>query len=217
MEKEYIKVNREAYDVFAPQHNKRHINMGKDDVSDDEWVEILTKELGCKKDSLVLEIGPGTGRMLGILENKVGARTTAVELSKNMIEYARKRSPKTVFIEDNVLEVKFCEGSFDAIFMGALIHNFPLEDASILLDLVYKWLKKDGKALIYTTVHEKSEEGFYVKEDYSGEIVRFRKKFREDELKELLEKHNFRIIYTLHNKEEDRNKEWLTYVIEKNK
>lgn len=216
MEQEYIKVNREAYDTFAPQHAKRHEVIGKYNITDEQWCDILSNEMFSKnEDNLVLEIGPGTGRMLEIFENKLNCRTIAVELSKNMIKFAREKSPNTVFIEDNILDVKFSEESFDGIFMGALIHNFPEKDVDQLLDLVYKWLKKSGKALIYTTLHEKSEEGFYVKEDYSGDIVRFRKKFTEDELRETLLRHNFDITYELHTEEPDRNKKWLTCIIEK--
>ena len=64
--------------------------------------------------------------------------------------------------------------------MVSVIHNFPKEDVKELLFSIHKWLKKDGKILIYTTIHNKSEEGYYEKEDYSGKIVRFRKKFTEN-------------------------------------
>jgi len=161
-----------------------------------------------------LEIGPGTGRMLPIFE-ELNCQTYAVELSRNMIEYAKKKSPHTIFLEGNVLEAKYKKGFFDAIFMGAVIHNFPKEDAKKLLKLVYDWIKEDGKVLIYTTIHEKSEEGFYEKQDYTGNIVRFRKKFTEMELKEMLEEAGFQITYTMHTSEPDRHKNWLTYVIQK--
>jgi cyclopropane fatty-acyl-phospholipid synthase-like methyltransferase len=99
--------------------------------------------------------------------------------------------------------------------MGAVIHNFPKEDVKELLFSIHKWLKKDGKILIYTTIHNKSEEGYYEKEDYSGKIVRFRKKFTENELKELLEEFKFKIVFKMYTEEPDRNKKWLTYIVEK--
>ena len=84
-----------------------------------------------------------------------------------------------------------------------------------MLQLIRTWLKEDGKTLIYTTIHEKSEEGFYEKQDYEGNIVRFRKKFTEPELKELLEEEGFEITYTMHTSEPDRQKNWLTYIVKK--
>lgn len=216
MEKKYIEVNKKAYNEFAIQHLNRHRKIGKYDLTDEDWVKLLGEELINKKlNNNVLEIGPGTGRILKLLEEKLNCRTCAVELSKEMIKYARLKSPNTLFIEDNILNVKFSEDTFDAIFMGALIHNFPKEDAKQLLLLVYKWIKKDGKILVYTTIHDKSEEGYYKKEDYTGNIVRFRKKFTEEELKELVEKCKFKIIYKMYTEEPDRNKKWLTYIIKK--
>lgn len=216
MEKEYIKVNKNAYNVFASQHAQRHNKIGKYDLTDADWINLLGEKLLKKKiNNNVLEIGPGTGRILKILEEDLNCRTCAVELSEEMIKYAKVKSPNTLFIEDDVLNVKFSEETFDAIFMGALIHNFPKEDAKELLSLIYKWIKNDGKILIYTTIHDKSEEGYYEKDDYSGNIVRFRKKFTEDELKELIEEARFKIVYKMYTEEPDRNKKWLTYIIEK--
>lgn len=215
MEQEYIKVNKEAYNKFADQHAQRHETVGKYDLTDEEWKKIITENLLAKdRRNVILEIGPGTGRMLSIFES-LNCRTCAIELSHKMIEYAKQKSPHTVFTEGNVLEAHFENGIFDAIFMGAVIHNFPKEDAQKLLQLTYNWIRDDGRILIYTTIHEKSEEGFYEKQDYTGNIVRFRKKFTEQELKEMLEEAGFEITYTMHTSEPDRNKNWLTYIVRK--
>ncbi len=171
--------------------------------------------LGKSQDNLVLEIGPGTGRIFDILENDLKCRTIAVELAENMVELASLKSPNTIFIIDDVLKVSFKKNQFDAIFMGALIHNFPLEDAKKLLEKTYDWLKEDGKLLLYTTIHEKSEEGYFEKEDYSGKIIRYRKKYMEDELKELVESIHFKIDYKMYNEEPDRNKNWIVYILTK--
>lgn len=216
MEKEYIKINKKAYNTFAVQHADRHKKIGKYDLTDEDWIKLLSEELLNKNiKNNVLEIGPGTGRILKLLEEKLNCRTCAVELSEEMIKYAKIKSPNTLFIEDNILNVKFSENTFDAIFMGALIHNFPKEDAKKLLLLANKWIKDDGKILIYTTIHNISEEGYYEKEDYSGNIVRFRKKFTEKELKDLVEECKFKIVYKMYTEEPDRNKKWITYIIKK--
>ena len=218
MEKEYIQINKKAYNECAIQHANRHKKISKYDLTDEDWVKLLSEELLNKNiKNNVLEIGPGTGRILKLLEEKLNCRTCAVELSEEMIKYAKFKSPYTLFIEDNILNVKFSKNTFDAIFMGALIHNFPKNDAKQLLLLTYKWIKEDGKILIYTTIHDKSEEGYYEKEDYSGNIVRFRKKFTEEELKELVEECKFEIVYKMYTEEPDRNKKWLTYIIKKQK
>ena len=215
MEKDYIEINRKAYDRFAEQHNKRTISPSKDELSNDEWKNIIINNLIIERESYILEIGPGTGRLLQILES-INCKTIAVELSKEMIKYAKLKSPKTIFIEDNILNVKFPDNTFDSIIMGALIHNFPKEDAIKLLKLAYKWLKYNGKIMLYTTIHEKSEEGYFEKQDYDGNIIRFRKKYTEQELKEMIESNNYVINYQNINFEKDRNKKWITYILQKN-
>lgn len=216
MEKEYIKVNREAYDKFAIQHNERSNKESKYEVSNSKWKQIIEDYLLKKNiENNVLEIGPGTGRLLNILDNELHCKTTAVELSKEMIKYAKIKSPNTKFIEGNILEIEFDNNSFDSIIMGALIHNFPKEDAKELLLLTKKWLKEDGRIMLYTTIHENSEEGYSEKVDYKDNIIRYRKKYTEEELKELVESIGYKIIFTNYNEELDRNKKWITYILEK--
>lgn len=107
LEKEYIEVNRKAYNDFARQHAERHNESGKYDLSDEEWIKIMREHLFKKEiGNSVLEIGPGTGRMLKILEEDLNCRTCAVELSEEMIRYAKMKSPNTLFIEDNIFNVQ---------------------------------------------------------------------------------------------------------------
>lgn len=215
MEKEYIKINRDAYNKFAIQHNRRTTKPSKYELSDKDWENIIENSLINKnKKNNILEIGPGTGRLLKIIEDNFNVNTTAVELSKEMIKYAKEKSPNTSFIEGNILEVNFKSNEFDAIIMGALIHNFPKEDAIVLLQKCHKWLKITGKIMLYTTLHEKSDEGYCEKEDYEGKIIRYRKKYTEQELIELLEDNNYKIINKMVNIEKDRNKKWITLIVE---
>ena len=216
MEKEYIKVNRKAYNEFAKQHNDRFNNIKDNELSDEYWTNLFKEKLLTpNKKNKVLEIGPGSGRMLKLLDINLKCNTTAVDLSEEMIKYSKEKSPNTNYIIDDILNVSFDNNSFDVIIMGALIHNFPKEDAEILLEKVYKWINNNGKILIYTTIHDKSEEGYYEKEDYNGKIIRFRKKYTEKELIDLIKKCKFKIIYEITNEEKDRNKKWINYILEK--
>ena len=49
----------------------------------------------------------------------------------------------------------------------------------------------------------------------SAEEDGIRKKFTENELKELLEEFKFKIVFKMYTEEPDRNKKWLTYIVEK--
>lgn len=41
MEKEYIKINRKAYNDFAIQHAERHKKISKYDLTDEDWINLL--------------------------------------------------------------------------------------------------------------------------------------------------------------------------------
>ena len=40
LEKEYIQVNKNAYNLFANQHADRHNKIGKYDLTDEDWVNL---------------------------------------------------------------------------------------------------------------------------------------------------------------------------------
>ena len=68
---------------------------------------------------------------------------TAVELSDEMCKLCIKKVPNATIINKNILECNFDE-QFDFIYMNAVIHNFPISDAKLLLRLIPNWLKDDG-------------------------------------------------------------------------
>lgn len=111
-----------------------------------------------------MEIGPGRGdRLKKFCDFKLDV--TAIELSKEMRNLCKKKVPKAKIINKNALECDF-DFQFDFIYMEAMIHNFPIEDAKKLLTLTHKWLKEDGILICTTTVDEKDYEGYEIKTDY---------------------------------------------------
>ena len=85
-------VNREAYNKLAKEFNSRDGNLGDYKAKLKEYFSKYAKTGG-----KVLEIGPGTGLLLQTLE-ELGCRTTAIELSEKMCEFARNNSPNTVIL-----------------------------------------------------------------------------------------------------------------------
>lgn len=88
--KDIINVNRNAYNQLASEFNSRESDLANYKQSLKAYISRFVKE-----SESVLEIGPGTGHLLQILED-LGCRTTAIELSEKMCELVRKNSPKTV-------------------------------------------------------------------------------------------------------------------------
>jgi SAM-dependent methyltransferase len=164
----------------------------------------------------VLEIGPGSGRNLKIFDD-LKCETTGVELSSKMSEVAKKWSPNSKIIIGNILECDFEAESYDIIFVMAVIHNFPLEDQILLLNKIFNWLKDDGYLILGTTINEAESEGVLTKEDYIGEVKRYRYSHTKESFENLAKNNNFEIVKSYITKEEQRNKKWYNLVCMKNK
>lgn len=123
--KNIINVNRNAYDQLASEFNSRESDLANYKQNLKVYISRFVKE-----SENVLEIGPGTGHLLQILEN-LGCRTTAIELSEKMCELIRKNSPETVVLIQDIFTVNFCARQFDVICALALIHTIPSREASI--------------------------------------------------------------------------------------
>ena len=207
----YINVNMTSYDRIAAQYATRNQSQSQYEINKHAyWEDYIAKHVD-KYTNSALEIGPGAGEMLKRL-NSLGFDTIAVELSQNMAEVARKNAPNSLVFVDNILNIEFAERQFDLVFAAAVIHNFTVYDAKKLLSKISTWLHPNGFLILDTTKEFSSEEGFFEKKDYSGNISRYRKKYTEDEFKNLLTGSNYKIVHQYYNSEPDREKTWMALV-----
>lgn len=208
-EKDYIEINKASYDIVAEEYKTKY----KNNDGANKFYEILQEFVLRKKNndiSKMLEIGPGVGTLLKMFEEKE-FRTTAVELSKNMASLACENSNNSVIINGNILEINFMPKQFDFILAMAVIHNFPEKDLINLLDKIKVWLKDDGYFILDTTNNPVTETGFFEKEDYNNNVVRYRRKWKKEDLESFMEKQGFYIQDSVVYKDSTSNKEWLIY------
>ena len=179
-EKDYIEINRASYDIVAKEYKTKY----KNNDGANKFYEILQEFVLNKKNngiSKMLEIGPGVGTLLRIFEEK-DFRTTAVELSENMASLACENSSNSVIINGNILDINFMPKQFDFILAMAVIHNFPEDDLIKLLNKIKFWLKDNGYFILDTTNNPITEAGFFEKEDYNNNVVRYRRKWKKEDL-----------------------------------
>lgn len=208
-EENYIEVNRISYNIVAEEYKTKY----KNNDGANKFYKILQEFVLNKKNyeiSKMLEIGPGVGTLLKIFEEK-GFRTTAVELSENMASLACENSSRSVIINGNILEINFMPKQFDFILAMAVIHNFPENDLIKLLDKIKLWLRDDGYFILDTTNNPITETGFFEKEDYNNNVVRYRRKWKKEDLESFMQKQGFYIQDSVVYKDTTSNKEWLIY------
>lgn len=209
MRKEYIRINEETYNKLAKEYQERNYI-----VKDDFYIHTMFRDLDFKKGKKILEIGPGRGdRLKNFCDYHMDV--TAIELSKEMCKLCIKKAPKAKIIHKNVLECDF-NTQFDFIYIEAMIHNFPLEDAKKVLKLVSKWLKDTGILICTTTIEKTDSESYIKKLDYKNQEKRFRHCFTEESFNALIQT-EFTILNKKYKKEQDevRNKTWQIIYAEK--
>lgn len=78
----------------------------------------------------VLELGCGSGDFTKTLAG-IRARITAVDISPNLIECARKKVPNAnvTFKVENAYDLNYADGSFDAVIGNSILHHLEMDQA----------------------------------------------------------------------------------------
>lgn len=204
--KQYIAFNQNAYDQLAEEYNQR---AGESFICDKS---IINPFMGYLRYSFgkikILELGPGPGISLSIFERE-GFGTWGIDVSSSMISLAKSRSPGTEYINKDFLEYDFKNLRFEGIFASAFIHLFAKRDALFALRKIKSLLLPGGILFLSTTIHETSEEGYFEKSDYAGKIKRFRRRWAEGELMNVLGSLDFEILSRINHQDSRGGKVWL--------
>ncbi len=109
------------------------------------WNEIIKKHLPAGENLKVLDVGTGAG-VFAVLFSKLGHDVTAIDMSENMLNEARKNianlNCRADFIKMNAQELKFSDESFDVVISRNLTWTLP--DAMQAYKEWYRVLKIGG-------------------------------------------------------------------------
>ena len=209
--KNYIEVNHKAYNLLAKEYLKR-VNKSTEPLENLAGIPLSHAKKYFKSIS-AFEIGPGSGEVCRYLSRKK-CKTTALDIAEDILKVVNAISPKTKLILGDILTYKIPKENYQFIYCGALIHLFAKKDAKRIMNNIYNSLKSKGILFCNTTIHDKSSEGFYVKNDYCGRIKRFRHRYTEKEFSNLISK-KFKIIDRIDTIEKDRKKHWVAFIAQK--
>lgn len=203
---DYVSQNTRAYDAAASEYSERTQDYAKRDI--DLLKPFFTK---LPQGGSVLELGPGSGLGLKILEDR-GFQTTAIDISANMLDVSALTSPASKLLQGDFLAYDFGEMRFDGVIAKAFFHCFPKVDALRAINKARTLLEDDGLLFLATSVHEEPSEGFEEKSDYSNAPVRFRKRWTDQELIKVFSE-GWVILDKNYNSE--RGKNWLALTVRK--
>lgn len=181
---------KETYNKIAEAWHKDH----QPDSWWQEGTDVFTSKLS--KGSTVLDVGCAGGIKSAYLIKK-GLKLTGIDFSEDFIQIAKKEVPEGKFLVMDIHDIDKLEGSFDGIFMQAVLLHIPKKEVGGILAKAVQKLNPGG--CLYVAVKEKVEGGVdeetKLDSDYGYEYERFFSYFTFSEIEEWFKELNLEIIF----------------------
>ncbi len=107
--------------------------------------KLILKFAGPKKGEKVLDVGCGTG-IYALTFTKMGLEVTCLDMSKRMLDIAKKKSKDMDVILGNVREIPFKDNTFDLI-VGVTLIEF-LDEPEKAVKEMRRVLKQNGRLIL---------------------------------------------------------------------
>ena len=108
----------------------------------------LLKQVKLNKNSHILDIGCGRGKILGSLSSKLSFKRKSIGID---IESHKDRDKRIIFKKIDALKfLKKNKKRFDLILLKQTIHLFKIKDIKTILKLSKTFLYPNGKIIIFT-------------------------------------------------------------------
>ncbi len=206
--------HRNVYNNLAQEYSYREkIFSNEKRISNS--MDYFIKNLNNTK--LVLDLGCAVWWDSKILKEK-WCNVTWLDLSNEMISYAKKDNENINFICWDFLNINFEENQFDWIHAQAFIHLFPEHITSEIFKKINLILKSNWIIKISTTNSNESKEWWEEKTDYTSQACRrYRKHYTELELTNILQKSWFKLMEKFNEKQTywKIDKNWMIFIAKK--
>lgn len=195
-EKETLK----SYNKYSKLWAESHMNF-------DFWEKELKKFQKYLPEGRVLEIGSGGGRDAREFI-KSGYDYTGVDISKGLLEAAKKQNPGAKFLLKSVYDLDFPENYFDGFWACAVLLHIPKSRINTALKQIRQIVKPQGIGFI--SVKKGKGEKITIEPPPDGR--RFFSYYTLKELSDVLHKNGFEVLYSNESKRTVKWT-WLTYFV----
>ncbi len=120
-------------------------------VANTETTEKLIKRLHISGDSLILDMGCGTGNYTAAIQ-QVAASVIGIDASTGMLKRARAKFSDLSLVRGDVTSLPFKSGRFDAAFAIQVLHH--VKDKELFLREAYRVLRKGACLAIDSCSHQ---------------------------------------------------------------
>ena len=186
----------------------------------DSFIKFLLNQKKLKRDSKILDIGCGRGKIIGTLKSKLKLSYFPIGLD---IENHKDKDKRFHFKKNNGIDfLKKNKQKFDLILIKQSIHFFSIKNITILINLCEKNLKPLGKILILSLENKKNEiPSFVLMKKKLTESMKRDKKIRnvlmEIKLKKKIKIFKFKVILTKKKYSEMINQRYISCLLDVNK
>ncbi|MHA2079456.1 MAG: class I SAM-dependent methyltransferase [Candidatus Thorarchaeota archaeon] len=124
-------------------------------VGDPEMVHQILQEVKLRRESLVLDVGCGTGNNTVLLAETSQARVIGLDFSFGMLEKASEKTNRVPLVQAPADALPFLRDVFKLVFMTEVIHHLPNPESSI--KDIFRVLEPNGSICVVTQGHEQIE------------------------------------------------------------
>ena len=154
-----------------------------------------------------LEIGCGSGRDLGLLNNR-GFPTVGLDASEGLLGECRKHSPHYEYILDSLpLLEKVKSQRFSNIYSSAVIMHLKDNDIPVALDNILRVMRENG-VFVFSYRHSLSDN----EREPDGRLFTF---IDPDDLKQTLQKKGFCLLFYESEEGVEQPKLWHHFAVRK--
>ncbi|GAG57997.1 unnamed protein product [marine sediment metagenome] len=121
-------------------------------VGDPEMVTQILQGVRLDRDSLVLDVGCGTGNNTLLLAGATRAKVTGLDFSYGMLEKAYKKSRQVPLVQAPADILPYADNTFHFVFLTEVIHHLP--DPSSSTADIHRVLETGGAVCIVTQSHK---------------------------------------------------------------
>jgi demethylmenaquinone methyltransferase / 2-methoxy-6-polyprenyl-1,4-benzoquinol methylase len=142
------KAIKSMFDDVAPAYDflNHLLSLGIDNYWRARASSMAKKMIGTNAAPRILDVATGTGDLAAAMAKIPGAKVTALDLSPEMLNIARKKYPAITFHEGYAEKLPFDDASFDIVSAGFGVRNFEELDKG--MREFFRVLKPGGHAII---------------------------------------------------------------------
>ena len=141
-------LNRNIEEIYDGFYSKIYDHLTYDQGKHNFEIDNIKDKTPITKNSNILDIGSGTGHLLGGLEN-TGSNLTGIDKSKYMCIKAKENYPKINFINDDVLRSILFDNETFSHITCMYFTLYYIKDKRLFFKNCYDWLVPGGHMIIH--------------------------------------------------------------------